>query len=223
MKKIQFFALFSFWATLAAAQFQTQSIGDSPSTFFYHSMAQETRAEELINKRFFNDSVFQQGELRTRKGLFATELGYRFDQVEQTIEVKMATGKQLYLQPKDVLYCKLFLEDYTAVFMPVTLPEKKDLTLVQVVYRTPTLQLYRDIRKKMLHYGLEKDYHYYYRMDNKAILKEIEMNEKSLVSVLPHKRSRITQFFKGKKKADMTLSQVVHLMGELDKTNVVEK
>ena len=30
--------------------------------------------------RFFKDSVFRLGELRTRKGLFTTELVYRFDQ-----------------------------------------------------------------------------------------------------------------------------------------------
>lgn len=220
MKKIQLFALLSFGVVLADAQ--TQAFGEPTSNVFYHSMAQEARMEELFNKRFFNDSTFRQGELRTRKGLFTTELGYRFDQVEQTIEVKTATGKQIYLEPKDVLYCKLFFDDHTVVFMPVILPKQKNLTLVQVVYKTPTLQLYRDIHKKMLHYGPEKDYRYYIRKDNTSSLKEVEINEKSLVNVLPHKQSRIAHFFKVNKKADVTLNQVVQLMGELDKTNKVE-
>lgn len=214
MKKNQLLAFFSLWAVVTFAQ--TQAIGESPTPLFFHSMAYDDRVEELFNQRFFNDSIFREGELRTRKGLFTTELGYRFDQVEQTVEVKTATGKQLYLEPKDVLYCKLFFKEYTAIFMPVTLPKKKNLTLVQVVYKTPTLQMYRDIHKKMLHYGLEKDYHYYIRKDNKGHLKEVEINEKSLIKVLPDKRSRITKFFKGKNKEDLTLSKVVHLMGELD-------
>jgi hypothetical protein len=217
MKKNQLFVLFFLGTVVAVAQ--TQDISGPPSTLFYHSMAQDARIEELFNKRFFNDSLFRQGELRTRKALFTTELGYRFDQVEQTIEVKTTTGKQLYLEPKDVLYCKLFFEDHTVVFMPVPLPKKKNLTLVQVVYKTPSLQLYRDIRKKIINSEPEKDYRYYIRKDNKESLKEVEINEKSLVNILPHKRSRITKFFKGKKKEDMTLSQVVHLMGELDEAN----
>ncbi len=220
MKKNQLLAFFSLWAVVAFAQ--TQAIGESPTPLFFHSMAHDDRVEELFKERFFNDSLFREGELRTRKGLFTTDLGYRFDQVEQTIEVKTATGKQLYLEPKDVLYCKLLFEDYTVVFMPVTLPKKKNLTLVQVVYKTPTLQLYRDIHKKMLHYGLEKDYRYYFQKDNKGHLKEVEINEKSLINALPEKRNRIAQFFKGKKKEDLTLSKVMHLMGELDDKNKEE-
>ncbi len=218
MKKIQLLAFFSLWAVVAAAQ--TQTVGEPP--LYYHSLALDDRVEELYNKRFFNDSIFRQGELRTQKSLFTTELGYRYDQVEKTIEVKTESGKQIYLEAKDVVYCKLFFEDHTAVFMPVTLPKQKDLTLVQVLYKTSTLQLYRNIQKKIVNFEPIKDYRYYIRKDNHSSLKEIEMNEKSLINVLPTKRSRITQFFKGKKREELTLSKVVSLMGELDKTNNVE-
>lgn len=218
MKKIQLMAFFSLWTVVAIAQ--TQTAGEPP--LYYHSLALDDRIEELYNKRFFNDSLFREGELRTRKSLFTTELGYRFDQVEQTIEVKTKSGKQIYLEAKDVVYCKLFFEDHTAVFMPVTLPKQKNLTLVQVIYKTATLQLYRNIQKKIVNYEPIKDYRYYIRKDDKEPLKEIEINEKSLINELPTKRSRITQFFKGKKKADLTLSNIIHLMGELDKTNNVE-
>lgn len=218
MKKIQLVAFFSLWAVVAVAQ--TQPVGEPP--LFYHSMALDDRIEELYNKRFFNDSLFREGELRTRKSLFTTELAYRFDQVEQTIEVKTESGKQVYLEAKDVVYCKLFFEDHTAVFMPITLPKQKDLTLVQVIYKTPTLQLYRNIQKKIVNFEPIKDYRYYLRKDNKGLLKEIEINEKSLINELPTKRSRIAQFFKGKKKEDLTLSSLVHLMGQLDEKENVE-
>ncbi len=218
MKKIQLIAFFSLWAVVAVAQ--TQTVGEPP--LFYHSLALDDRIDELYNKRFFNDSLFREGELRTLKSLFTTELGYRFDQVEQTIEVKTSTGKQIYLEPKDVVYCILFFEDHTAVFMPVTFPNKKNMILVQVLYKTSTLQLYRNIQKKIVNFEPIKDYRYYIRKDNKGPLKEIEINEKSLINELPTKRSRITQFFNGKKKEDLTLSKLIHLMGELDKTDKVE-
>lgn len=218
MKKIQLIAFFSLWAVVAAAQ--TQPPGEPP--LYYHSMALEDRIEELYIQRFFNDSLFREGELRTQKDLFTTQLGYRFDQVEQTIEVKTPTGKRIYLEPNDVVYCKLFFENQTVVFMPVTLPKKQSLTLVQVIYTTPTLQLYRDIRKELVNFEPKKDYRYYIRKGNKGHLKEVEINEKSLINALPEKRNRIAQFFKGKKKEDLTLSKVMHLMGELDDKNKEE-
>ncbi len=218
MKKMQLMVFFSLWAVVVVAQ--TQPAGEPP--LYYHSLALDDRIEELYNKRFFIDSLFREGELRTRKSLFTTELGYRFDQVEQTIEVKTESGKQIYLAAKDILYCKLFFEDHTVVFMPITLPKQKNLTLVQVIYKTPTLQLYRNIQKKIVNYEPIKDYRYYLRKGNEDSLKEVEINEKSLINELPKKRSRITQFFKGKKKEDLTLSNLVQLMGELDEKDNVE-
>lgn len=175
--------------------------------------------------RFFKDSVFRLGELRTRKGLFTTELVYRFDQFEQTIEVKMESGKQMLLNTKDILYCKVFYDHDTAVFMPVVVPATKKLTLVHVVYKTPTLQLYRGLEKRYVlkadPYTLTRevetvnDYRYYIRKNNKDALIEVKINPNSLSEVMPEKRNRIVSLFKGKE--DLTVSKVVHIMGELDK------
>ena len=196
---------------------------------FYNKSQLEKIPISVGEARFLKDSLFREGELRTHKGLFTTQLSYRFDQIERTIEVKLEDGKRMYLDAKDVVYCKLFFEDHTAVFMPIILPKDKELTLAQVVYRTPTLQLYRDIRKTVTRKvqfrttdfvdEVKNDYHYYFRKNSKASLVEVEINAKSFIKVLPDKQNRITYLFKGKKKESLTMSKLVYIMGELDKSN----
>lgn len=232
MKKQFFLAFFACWTYISQAQnLMPGSIGNinynptpTAAPFNYSWLHSHETDISLIENRFFNDSIFRQGELRTRKGLYTTQLGYRFDQVAKMLQVKMEDGKQIYLETKDILYCKLYFEDHTAVFMPVTLPKQKKLTLVQVVYKTPTLQLYRDIQKKAYQpecrncpYETANDYHYYFRKSNNAPLTEVDIDEKSFIKVLPEKKNRITSLFKGKAKEDLTVSKVVHIMGELDK------
>lgn len=235
MKKQLFLAFFACWAYISQAQnLMPGSIGNinyvpTGAPFNYSWLHSHETDISLIENRFFNDSIFRQGELRTRKGLYTTQLGYRFDQVAKMLQVKMEDGKQIYLETKDILYCKLYFEDHTAVFMPVTLPKQKKLTLVQVVYKTPTLQLYRDIQKKAYQpecrncpYETANDYHYYLRKSNNAPLTEVDIDEKSFIKVLPEKKNRITSLFKRKAKEDLTVSKVVHIMGELDKYATVQ-
>ena len=168
--------------------------------------------------------------MRTRKSLFTKELSYRFDQLERSIEVKTESGKQIYLDPKTVLYCKLYFEEHTVIFMPIILPKQKELTFVQVIYKTPTLQLYRDISKKVyrkiISYRnadyvdeVKNDYHYYLRKNDTDPLTEVDIDAKSFSKALPEKRNRIMSLFKGKKKQDLTVSKLVHIMGELDASN----
>ncbi|MBL7817640.1 MAG: hypothetical protein JNL70_21720 [Saprospiraceae bacterium] len=181
-------------------------------------------------QRFFKDSMFRTGELRTRKSLITTELVFRFDQVEGTIEAKMVDGSLMYLDEKEVLYCKINYEDHTIVFMPIQLPKRKEMILAQVIYKTNTLQLYRDIKKKItpkldhtkdnstiLVGEVQNDYHYYLRKNNSDALTEVEIDEKSFIKVLPEKKHRIHQLFKGKDVEKLTLSKLVTMMGELDK------
>jgi hypothetical protein len=226
MKKQLILAFWILTTLHASAQTGSEAPLVSQAPFDYDTYVkrlEEDAHSKTMDKRFLKDSLFRQGELRTRKGLFTTELVYRFDQVLQMVEVKMEDNKQMYLETKDVLYCKIHFEDHTAVFMPVILPKQKKLTLVQVVYKTPTLQLYRDIHKKVYAhcvgcaYTVDNDYQYYLRKNDKAPLKEVDIDEKSFIKVLPEKKNRITSVFKGKHKEDLTVSKVVHIMGELDK------
>jgi hypothetical protein len=186
-----------------------------------------------LEDRYFGDSEFRQGELRTRKGLFTTELSYRFDQLASTVEVLKQDGTTMYLYEKDILYCKIYYGKDVHTFMPVTLPNDNKLTLLQVIYKTPTLQLYRHIRKMVktplyqyanplrnteLTVELKNDYRYYIRKSDKDPLKEVAITAKSFAKALPEKEKTIVRLFKeAKKRDDLKVSDICKMMGKLDK------
>jgi hypothetical protein len=197
------------------------------------------KSDELEN-RFLGGSAFREGELRTRKGLITTELSYRFDQLAGTVEVKKQDGTTLYLDEKEILYCKIYYGKDVHTFMPVALPNEKNLTLLHVIYKTPTLQLYRHIHKiakferasysysnpsanNELTVDLRNDYRYYIRKGDKALLQEVNITAKSFTKVLPDKEKLITRLFKeAKKRDDLTVSAICKMMGKLDKKSEIE-
>jgi hypothetical protein len=176
--------------------------------------------------RYFKNDAFQEGELRTRKGLFTNELRYRFDQFLGEIEVKIVeSGKLMSLNEEAVLYCKIFFEGNTAVFMPVVLPDDAKPTLVQVVYKTPTLQVYRDVRKtdKRLYTSskyvddINNDYHYYVRKNDKSPVTQVTITAKSFINQLPNKRHTVQELFKAEEgKGKLTLPKLCAMMKKLD-------
>jgi hypothetical protein len=232
MKKCFILILCSVASLLTNAQMASSQFGPSPGvpTFssdrlnsgngtinstnsYFPPMSGTHKFDDL---RFSRGSTFREGELRTRKGLFSTGLGFRFDQLERTIEVQKPDGTTMYLNEKDVLYCKIFYEDNTqVVFMPVALPNETKLTLLEVVYKTPTLQLYRHRHAVLA--GGEEDFYYYARKGDKDLLQEVDLTAKSFSKVLPEKSGRVFHLFKNVKKKDIKLPELCKMMGELDK------
>lgn len=184
-------------------------------------------------ERYLNDSTFRSGELKTLNSLYTTELKYRFDQIERTIQIKMENGKLLYLFEKDIEYCKIFIDDKTLLFVPGAVPNGRKLTILQVIYKSPTLQLYRDIRKfifrvksanidgyssEEVYDEIRKDYRYYLRKGETNNFTEVKIDVKSFVNVLPDKRSQIVKLFKaGKANDGLSVSKLAQIMAEIDK------
>ncbi len=187
----------------------------------------------IRGERFLNDSVFRPGELKTLNNLYTTELTYRFDQIERTIQIKMENSKQFYLFEKDIEYCKILIDNKTLMFIPTAVPNGRKLTLLQVIYKSPTLQLYRDIRKfvfrvksdnidgyssEEVYDDIRKDYRYYLRKGETNNFTEVKIDVKSFVNVLPDKRSQIVKLFKaGKANDGLSVSKLAQIMAEIDK------
>jgi hypothetical protein len=187
------------------------------------------------DSHYFGSSDFLQGELRTREGLFTTVFGFRFDQLQGAIEVQKEDGTTMFLDETEIVYCKIFYEKATHVFVPLTLPKDDKLTLVQVIYKTPTLQLFRHIRKIYEHqtpsyqYGnplgnsemplkVRNDYHYYIRKGDDQPLKEVFITTKSFIKALPEKEKTIVRLFKeANVRGPFTVSAICKMMGKLDK------
>lgn len=184
-------------------------------------------------ERFLNDSTFRDGELKTLNNLYTTELKYRFDQLERTVQIKMENGKMLYLFEKDIEYCKIFIDDKVLMFVPAAVPNGRKLTLMQVIYKSPTIQLYRDVKKYVfrvksanidgysseeVYDDIRKDYRYFLRKGETNNFTEVKIDVKSFVNVLPDKRTQITKSFKAAKANDgLSVSKLAQIMAEIDK------
>jgi hypothetical protein len=193
----------------------------------------DNRTVAMQGTKYFLDSIYRPGELRTQKGLYTSELLYRFDQTERMVQVKTQSGKELYLNEYDVLDFKMFIGDRVVHFVPAAVPNGRKLTLLQVVYQSPTLQLLRDSRKYVLRVKSDnldgyssdivfdearKDYRYFMNVGTGIAFQEVKISPKSFVKMMPQKKSLITRLFKaGQAKEGLTLTKVAGIMKELDK------
>ena len=190
------------------------------------------RKVELIGEVYFNDTLYHEGELKTHRRLYTTEFQYRFNQVERTVQVKSADGKQLYLNEREIVYCKIMIEGKAVMLMPAKVPNGRKITVVQVLYQSPNMQLYRDARKfifrvkstnidgyssEKVYDEVRKDYRYYLRVGDTGDFTEVKTTAKSFAQVLPAKRSQIELLFKaGKKKEGLSVTKLTEIMKALD-------
>ena len=196
--------------------------------------------ERLVNvrgTRFFFDSIYHSGELQTAKALYTTELQYRFDQIERMVQVKLDNGKELFLNENDVIYFKMLIGDKEVYFIPAAVPNGRKSTLLQVIYKSPTLQLLRDCRKYIfrvksdnidgysseeIYDEIRKDYRYFLNKGDNMVFTEVKINAKSFAKVMPDKKGQIAKLFKaGQAKDGLTITKLAAILKELDKKDDV--
>ncbi len=187
---------------------------------------------------FYNDE-FQTGELiLTRDRHYKSEFRYRFDQFSGTLEVKYPDNQILTIDNNEILAFSLNIEDKVINFIQVPVANKpNEFKLLQVIYFSPNLKLLRDSRKAIRHglfavlasknpndkkdtdlsYLYREEYSYYLSYEGK--LQEVQLTEKSLSNVLPHKKKELKKLFsQAKYKENLTVSKVFDLLKALDKT-----
>ncbi len=192
----------------------------------YNIMEVETKGS-----RFFNDEKYVQGELTTIDSVYKKDLTYRYDQILRVLQVKFPDGKEILLDPRDILSFKLFIENKTFLFERTKLPNGTH-EFLQVIYNSPTLRLVRDARKTTKRINtfdpytsaptgkydqVENDYRYYIAFDNIDILRRIEVSRKAFANLFPQKAAKISQLFGVKEfRNDLTVSKLSELMRLLD-------
>ncbi len=232
-----FFQLMAIYAQpvrLTNGNVNLQSMNDR----FQYINPYDGRTIEMEGDRYFNDSVYRAGELQTLKYLYTTGLSFRFDQIERTVQVKFdSSGKQTFLYEKDIEYFKMFIDGKAIVFEPVSVPNGRKLTMLQVIYKSPTMQLYRDVRKYIfrvkneyndgyssneIHDEIRKDYRYFFRKGKLGTYKEVKIEAKSFIELIPQKKNQINQLFRTYSKGKgLTITKLEQIMAELDKTENV--
>ena len=98
--------------------------------------------------RFFNSDDYVKGELKSPDSLYQNDFLYRYDQMAKTLQIKFSDGKDMLLDPRDIVHFKLFIEDKTFLFERTLVPYKKEHDILQVLYSSPTMRLLRDTKKK---------------------------------------------------------------------------
>lgn len=236
MKKFSIFVLFLLFTLTTDAQQIVSPVRNmnalSTNDRFQYIPPYDIRDIQLVGERYFFDSLYHQGELKTVNQTYTTEMMYRFDQIEGTIQIKLQDGKEMLVNENDLVFCKLFIEKETVVFKTVSVPNGKKKSVVQVIYESPTLQLYRDSRKYISRaksasidgYGSESTYdevrkkYRYFLRKGKGPFTEVKIEAKSFINVIPEKRSQITQLFRaGQSKGGLTVTKLTQIMTELDK------
>jgi hypothetical protein len=186
--------------------------------------------------RYFLDSMYRPGELKTTNQLYTTELLYRFDQIERTVQVRLPDGKEMLLKEQDVVYLKINFGDRSVMFVSAAVPNGYARTLVQVIYQSPTMQLLRDSRKyifkvksdnldgyssEIVYNDVRKDYRYFFNKGGSRPFKEIKPDAKNFIKVMPERKALITRLFKtAEQKEGVTLTKLSNILKELDKKEV---
>ncbi len=188
---------------------------------------------ELKGSRYFNEE-YTAGEIwMSRNRHYSTELKYRFDEYENSVQVKYRKGKELLLLSEEIEYLKLFNKTDTLLFFKMPVPGEKNMSkLFMVVYASPAYKLiklpgkrYRYVNDKIPYGSGERydeyiDEHRYFIKIGKSAFTEIKPTQKALMKAFPQKKATLDKLFSTpeevkpdeKKKGnlkDFTLAQIL--------------
>jgi hypothetical protein len=169
----------------------------------------DTRYEGVLGSRFTIED-YNKGEIWLTDGHhYTTELQYRFDELENCVQVKYPEGKELLLFNNYVLKCHIFNKDTTIVYQKAIIDGEKDPhKLYQVLYdsknytllKYPHRKVIRIDEKTALTIGRLYDkitllFHYYVKTDEKNF-KEIKLKKKEVLKIFPTKKATLEELFK---------------------------
>ena len=187
---------------------------------------------ETKGSRYFNDETYVKGELKTPDSLYQKDLLFRYDQIDRTLQIKLPNGKEGVLDPRNIVYFKLFIEDKTFLFERTLVSYKREQDILQVIYSSPTMRLLRDARKKKrkvtdtdlytsapkAHYLVyENDYRYYLVFGDMVKMNAVTITKLSFANLFPHKATYVNQLFNREEfRTDLTVTKLKELIGLLD-------
>jgi hypothetical protein len=144
----------------------------------------------------------------------------------------LPNGEEILLDPRRIVYFKLFIEDKTLLFERTQLTYKRESDVLQVIYSSPTMRLLRDARKKKTkvtdidlytsapkaHYVVyENDYRYYLVFGDMAKFTPLSISKTSFSLIIPSKAAFINQLFNKREfRTDLGVSKLKELIRLLD-------
>ncbi len=191
----------------------------------------DSRYEGVKGSRFTIEDYLA-GEIWLTDGRhYTTELRYRFDEIENSIQVQYADGKELLLFNNYVTKLHLFNKDSTIIYRKDIIEGEKDIhKLHQVLFegknysliKLPTRKVVRIDEKSALTIGRLYDqinpiYHYYFKTVN-ALFKEIKLKKKDIIKVLPSQKGFLEKHFNTPQyDKDLNEKMLIYMFQEMDK------
>jgi hypothetical protein len=187
------------------AQFDQIGKAQSPSsvpTF-------DTRYEGVLGSRFTIET-YNTGEIWLTDGHhYTTQLNYRFDEIENCVQIKYPEGKEILLFNNYVQKCHILNKDTTVIYQKAQIEGEKDPhKLYQVLFegknftllKFPHRKVLRIDEKTALTIGRLYDqitplYYYYFKTDGK-FFKEIKLKKKDLLKNFPTQKVVLEHLFK---------------------------
>lgn len=162
-----------------------------------------SNSKRIKGSRFY-DPEYQKGELWTSNGLhFKDELEYKFDEVENSVQIKTEDGKELVVDANLVDSFRLYLNDRTIYYYKAHVPDgkKDEEKIFQVVHVGKQVLLFKIASKTIKHYNYQgafgdgrtvgeyvSHHHYYIKVGNKPLTR-IKLNKKDITKKITLNRA----------------------------------
>jgi hypothetical protein len=153
---------------------------------------------------------------------------FKFDEVENSVQVKSPDGKELLLDKDEVVICQLFIFGSTVSYLGVELPNKEnDYSIFQVLYLSDNYQVLKLPQKRIRKnpknmsagQGFEydqyvPDYHYFLKKKD-GLLTPFKPTKKGILTQFSEKKSSLEPLFKQskyKKLSDALLAELIMMV-----------
>ncbi len=193
---------------------QTQLNNLTPSTTIN---TWDVSEDKIIGKRYFSEEYLE-GELWTTNNThYTTELTYRFDKVENAVEIKYKdTGKEVQLYNEKVVALQLNINDKKISFLKIPEVDKNNPhNLYQLLVYKEKYKVVKFPKKKLVVSSNEgesfdapkntreykEDYHYYLKIGEQEYT-EFKLSKKGLLKAFPSHIANIERILKSPKYED---------------------
>ena len=209
------------------APFREQTLMQFPSAI------DASNAKQIKGSRFYNPE-YRKGELWASNGLHCTdELEYKFDEVENSVQVKTKSGKELLLDANSIDSFRLYVDDTTTIYYyKAPLPDSKraENKIFQVVYVGNKILLFKIPQKVMKNLNYKGSFgdgrtlgeyvprHQYYIKAGNKPLTSVKLNKKDLVNKIPFKKGELTELLEYVEfYEELTEKKVLDIIHKIDK------
>ncbi len=184
---------------------------------------------KIKGTRFFNNE-YEHGEVILKNGRkYGSELLYKFDEFENTVQVKLKNGKEVSLPSAEIEIFKLHFSSDTLIFFRSEVPNDKGKErLFLILYATNQYKLlklpskrFRTVNNKLpyasgeIYDEFKDDSKFFFKLGTGAF-NEINLSKKALIKAIPSRKAVLQQFFEKPEYKDLNEWNIAELLQKID-------